>query len=266
MSDAVSRIDGGARLAARRSGRPARRTAEDELRDLSGDIHAASSLLEVSGIPRRRRSPPVLLRGAEPGASFEARAGSSGRIPILTIDEGRFHFSALPHRALAAGATPGQIPPPNDDYAANYDEFRGRDRFWTAINVMPDLPSVARVILAAYQAGTGEAARRRHPGRPFRPRGPARATGPVELPGHDVQIDARQRGRLHHERGLLAAPRPGPPQAGPRRRGEGRVRGGSSPSPPRHRRPRGLPEPRPIDTSRSTRRTRSCRKACSPRR
>jgi len=190
MSDAVSRIDEAPDSLLIGPVAPARRAAEDELRDLSRDIHAASSLLR--GLPGFLGAdhPRRYFFGAQNTAELRGTGGLVGAYSILTIDEGRFHFRPfLPINVLPA-PRPGEVPPPNDDYAANYDEFRGRERFWSAINVMPDLPSVAHVILDSYEAGTGERLDGVILVDPFALASLLQATGPFELPGHDVRIDA----------------------------------------------------------------------------
>ena len=82
------------------------------------------------------------------------------------------------------------MPPPNEDYARNYERFRSGGRFWTAINVMPDFPSVSREILGAYEEATGERLDGVIVADPFALAALLKSTGPIELPGYDVQIDA----------------------------------------------------------------------------
>lgn len=190
MSDAVSRFDEAPDSLLIGPVAPARRTAEDELRDLSRDIHAASSLLR--GLPGflGAEHPRRYFFGAQNTAELRGTGGLVGAYSILTIDEGRFHFRPFLPIHVVPAPRPDEVPPTDDDYAANYDEFRGRDRFWSAINVMPDLPSVAHVILDSYEAGTGERLDGVILADPFALASLLQATGPVELPGHDVRIDA----------------------------------------------------------------------------
>jgi Protein of unknown function (DUF4012) len=63
-------------------------------------------------------------------------------------------------------------------------------RFWTSINVMPDFPSVAQAILNSYEAATGERLDGVILADPFAEAALLEATGPVQLPGYDVEIDA----------------------------------------------------------------------------
>ena len=190
MSDAVSKIDEASDSLLIGPVAPARRAAEDELRDLRRDIHAAASLLR--GLPGflGADGPRHYFFGAQNPAELRGTGGLVGAYSVLTIDEGRFSFRPfLPTSSLPA-PRPGEVPPANDDYAANYQEFRGPDRFWSAINVMPDLPSVSHVILDSYEAGTGEPLDGVILVDPFALAALLEATGPVELPGYDMQIDA----------------------------------------------------------------------------
>ena len=169
---------------------PARIEAEAEVQDLGDSIHAASSLLK--GLPSflGADGPRRYFFGAQNPAELRGTGGQIGAFSILTIDDGRFRFSrfrppySLPDTPLA------DVPAPNADYAANYDEFRGADRFWTAINVMPDFPSVAEAILISYEAATGTRLDGVIVADPFALSALLEATGPVEIPGYDVRIDA----------------------------------------------------------------------------
>jgi hypothetical protein len=169
---------------------PARRTAEEELRRLNESIHAASSLLQ--GLPEflGAEGPRRYFFGAQNPAELRGTGGLIGAYSILRMDDGRFHFGPfVPIHSLPAPRL-DQVPPPNVDYAANYDRFRGDGRFWTAINVMPDFPSVAQAILNSYGVATGERLDGVILADPFALAALLAASGPVELPGYDVLIDA----------------------------------------------------------------------------
>jgi len=169
---------------------PARRTAEEELRRLNETIHAASSLLQ--GLPGflGADGPRRYFFGAQNPAELRGTGGLIGAYSILRIDDGRFRLGPfVPIHSLPAPRL-DQVPPPNEDYAANYDRFRGDGRFWTAINVMPDFPSVAQAILNSYEAATGEGLDGVILADPFALAALLAASGPVELPGHEILIDA----------------------------------------------------------------------------
>ena len=191
------RLDGGRRLPARQgpsdvAPRPfasARRDAESELAELRDKVHAASLLLH--GLPRflGAEGPRRYFVGPQNPAELRGTGGLIGAYSILTIDKGHLHFE--PFEPIQSLRTPvGEVPAPNDDYATNYEPFRGGDRFWTAINVMSDFPSVAQAILSSYEASTRERLDGVNLVDPFALAALLRATGPVELPGYGLRIDA----------------------------------------------------------------------------
>ena len=169
---------------------PARREAQAELGELSETIHTASLLLQ--GFPRflGAEKPQRYFFGAQNPAELRGTGGLIGAYSILEIDDGRFHFSPFVPIHNLASPPLKSIPPPNEDYAENYDQFRRGGRFWTSINVMPDFPSVARAILSSYDAATGESLDGVILADPFSEAALLEAAGPVRLPGYDVEIDA----------------------------------------------------------------------------
>ena len=72
---------------------PARREAEAELSELNDKIHAASLVLQ--GLPRflGAEGPRRYFFGAQNPAELRGTGGLIGAYSILTIDDGRFHFS-----------------------------------------------------------------------------------------------------------------------------------------------------------------------------
>ena len=169
---------------------PARRDAQSELRELSETIHTASLLLK--GLPTfmGAEEPRTYFFGAQNPAELRGTGGLIGAYSILRIDAGRFHFSPfVPIHDLARPPLKS-IPSPSEDYSANYDQFRRGGRFWTSINVMPDFPSVAKAILSSFEAATGTRLDGVILADPFAEAALLEATGPVRLPGYDVEIDA----------------------------------------------------------------------------
>jgi hypothetical protein len=168
---------------------PARTEAEAELTDLSGTVHATSLILD--GLPRflGADEPRRYFFGAQTPAELRGTGGVIGAYSVLEIDDGRFSFAPfLPIHGLP---TVKDLPAPNEDYADSYEQFRRGGRFWTAINVMPDFPSVARAILTSYEAATGEQLDGVVLADPFAEAALLAAAGPVELPGYDIQLDAQ---------------------------------------------------------------------------
>lgn len=191
MTDAVSRLAEAPDSLLIGPVAQARRTAEEQLRELNNMIHAVSSLLQ--GLPGflGAEGPRRYFFGAQNPAELRGTGGLIGAYSILRMDDGRFRLGPFaPIHSLPAPRL-DQVPPPNEDYAANYDRFRGGGRFWTAINVMPDFPSVAQAILNSYRAATGEGLDGVILADPFSLASLLAASGPVELRGHEVVIDAR---------------------------------------------------------------------------
>ncbi len=170
---------------------PARREAEEELGELRASIHTASLLLQ--GLPAFLGvdGPRTYFFGAQNPAELRGTGGLIGAYSILRIDQGRFRFAPfVPIHSLAQPPL-DTIAPPNEDFSANYDQFRRAEWFWTSINVMPDFPSVGQAILRSYEAATGESVDGVILADPFALAALLRSTGPVELRGYDgVQIDA----------------------------------------------------------------------------
>jgi Protein of unknown function (DUF4012) len=169
----------------------ARREAETDLSDLSASIHTTSLLLD--GLPGflGADGPRRYFFGAQNPAELRGTGGLIGAYSILEIDDGRFSF--LPFASIhGLSRTPlKDLPAPNEDYARNYEQFRRGGRFWTSINIMPDFPSVARAILSSYEAATGEKLDGVMLADPFAEKAMLAAAGPVDLPGYDVEVDAK---------------------------------------------------------------------------
>lgn len=190
MTIAVSRLDEAPTSLLLGPVGPARREAQAELGELNETIHTASLLLQ--GFPRflGTEEPQRYFFGAQNPAELRGTGGLIGAYSILKIDDGRFHFSPFVPIHNLAQPPLGSVPPPNQDYAANYDQFRRGGRFWTSINVMPDLPSVAQAILSSYRASTGEELDGVILADPFAEAALLEVTGPVRLPGYDVELNA----------------------------------------------------------------------------
>jgi hypothetical protein len=167
----------------------ARREAEDRLSGLHDTIHAAAEIL--GGLPAfvGQDGPKRFFFGAQNPAELRGTGGILGAYSILTIDRGRFEFSSFrPIQSLPL-LTLKDVRASNADYAANYDQFRGGRRFWTAINLMPDFPSVAQTILNAYEAAEGERLDGVITADPFALQALLETTGPTKIPGYGVTMD-----------------------------------------------------------------------------
>jgi Protein of unknown function (DUF4012) len=168
----------------------ARRTAETQVSELNDKIHSASLLLGELPAFLGADGPRRYFFGAQNPAELRGTGGLIGAYSILTIDDGRFHFTHFTPAFSLSGPGPEDVSPPNSDYVRNYTRFRGSGRFWSAINVMPDFPSVSREILGAYEEATGERLDGVIVADPFALADLLESTGPIQLSGDDVQIDA----------------------------------------------------------------------------
>jgi Protein of unknown function (DUF4012) len=167
----------------------ARRTAETQVTELNDKIHSASLLLGELPAFLGADGPRRYFFGAQNPAELRGTGGLIGAYSILTIDGGRFHFTHFTPIFSLSVRRPEDVPSPNADYARNYERFQ-RGRFWTAINVMPDFPSVSREILGGYEEATGERLDGVIVADPFALASLLESTGPIQLPGYGVQIGA----------------------------------------------------------------------------
>jgi hypothetical protein len=148
----------------------------EQLEVATGILRGAPAFLGADG-PRR------YFFGAQNPAELRGTGGIIGAYAILTIDDGRFRFSPFrPIQSLPA-PEPIEVPPPDAEYARNYDEFRTDGRFWLAINLTPDFPTAARVMLDAYEALRGERLDGVILADPFALQALLRIVGPAWIPG-----------------------------------------------------------------------------------
>ncbi len=126
-----------------------------QLGSLQAEVHSGSSILQ--GLPAflGRDKPRSYLLAAQDPAEQRGTGGVIGAYSILVIDNGRFSFA--PFKPIQSLPIPplDQVPAPSAEFAKNYDQFRGGERFWLAINLTPDFPTVAEAILNAYQVAEG---------------------------------------------------------------------------------------------------------------
>ena len=168
----------------------ARRLAEEELGSLHDVLRSGSLLLE--GLPRflGQDGPRRYFFGAQNPAELRGTGGVIGAYSILTIRDGRFRFSAFrPIQSLPVLSV-DEVPSPSAEYAANYDQFRGGERFWLAINLTPDLPTAAKAIIDAYAVAEGTRLDGVIITDPFALEALLRVTGPTVIPGLGTRVTA----------------------------------------------------------------------------
>ncbi len=163
-------------------------TAEAEATRLHEQLTDAATILRgaptLLGVDRPRR----YFLGAQNPSELRGTGGVMGAFSILTVDRGRFSLTPFrPIQSLPA-PDPSSVPAPVPGYAANYDGFRTDGRFWLAMNLSPDFPSVARVLLDAYGALRGEQLDGVILADPFALRALLQVSGPVYVPRLDRTI------------------------------------------------------------------------------
>ena len=126
---------------------------------------------------------------AESPAEQRGTGGIWGAYSIVTAKDGRFEFSKFAPIQQLPDLDPDTLPPPNPDYARNYDQYGGAG-FWRNMNMTPDFPSASRAVLNAYETHTGERLDGVMSADPFALQELLAVTGPTTVPGLDRQIDA----------------------------------------------------------------------------
>ena len=165
--------------------------AEADLRDASRALEASSLLLE--GLPAFAGSeaPRRYLVVSENPAELRGTGGLWGAYAILTFRDGRASIGpAAPTQSLPDVST-DQIEAPNPDYRRNYDQFGGASS-WQNMNMTPDFPSAARAALGNVAAGGGPDLDGVIAADPFALEAMLRVTGPIEVPGLGLSVDAEQ--------------------------------------------------------------------------
>jgi hypothetical protein len=170
--------------------RDARDLAEKELGSLRATLDTGSSLLrglpEFLGTHGERR----YFFAAQDPAELRGTGGVIGAYSILSIDDGRFSFA--PFRPIQSLPIPplAEVPPPSAEYARNYGQFRGENRFWLAINLTPDFPTAAVAVLNSYQVAVGEALDGVIFADPFALRALLQVAGPTVIPELGIKVTA----------------------------------------------------------------------------
>ncbi len=134
----------------------ARGLLEEELGTMHAALASGSSILQ--GLPKFLGTIGTkrYFFAAQDPAELRGTGGVMGAYSILTVRNGRFSFS--PFRPIQSIPIPplSSVPPPSAEYAANYNQFRGGERFWLAINLTPDFPTAAQAILNSYAVAVGD--------------------------------------------------------------------------------------------------------------
>lgn len=168
----------------------ARRVLVDELGSLHELLGTGSLLLrglpEFLGAEGERR----YFFAAQDPAELRGTGGVIGAYSILSIDDGRFSFA--PFRPIQSLPIPplDEVTPPSEEYARNYAQFRGDNRFWLAINLTPDFPTASVAILNSYQVAVGDSLDGVIFADPFALRALLRVAGPTVIPELGIEVTA----------------------------------------------------------------------------
>ncbi len=126
---------------------------------------------------------------AESPAEQRGTGGIWGAYSIVTVRDGRFHFAPFKPIQRLPDLDVDGLPAPNPDYRANYDQYGGAG-FWRNMNMTPDFPSAARAVMNAYEVHSGERLDGVISADPFALQELLKVTGPRQVPGLDLRIDA----------------------------------------------------------------------------
>jgi Protein of unknown function (DUF4012) len=190
VADALATVQGSPDSLLVATVRDARALAEEELDSLHDLLNTGSLLLrglpEFLGTTGERR----YFFAAQDPAELRGTGGVIGAYTILTIDDGRFSFA--PFRPIQSLPIPplDEVPPPSAEYAKNYEQFRGDNRFWLAINLTPDFPTAAVAVLNSYLVAEGEALDGVIFADPFALRALLQVAGPTEIPELGIKVTA----------------------------------------------------------------------------
>lgn len=132
----------------------ARQEALDQVGDLPSLFGRAGAVLGRMPAFLGADGPRRYFVGAQSPAEMRGTGGFLGAYSILTVDQGRFSFSAFRTIADLADFPPSAIRAPNPSYARNYNQFGGAG-FWRNINMTPDFPSAAVAIERLFKKDTG---------------------------------------------------------------------------------------------------------------
>jgi uncharacterized protein DUF4012 len=166
-----------------------RREAEDLAADASRVLEAGRVLLaalpDFMGVDEPRR----YLFAAENPAELRGTGGLWGAYSIATIRSGSLSFGPfLPIQTLT-DLPVKEAQAPNPDYERNYNQYGGAGT-WLNLNMTPDFPSAAQAALSTYALTEHVDLDGVIAADPFALQALMDITGPTEVPGYDVTLDA----------------------------------------------------------------------------
>jgi uncharacterized protein DUF4012 len=165
--------------------REAEELAADAARVLQAGRELMAALPGFVGVDGPRR----YLFVAENPAELRGTGGLWGAYSIATIRNGSLRFGPfLPIQKLT-DLPPDKAQAPNKDYERNYNQYGGAG-FWLNINMTPDFPSAAQAALSTYALTEHVDLDGVIAADPFALQALMEITGPTDVPGYDVTLDA----------------------------------------------------------------------------
>ncbi len=167
----------------------ARFEAQRQVSEAADTLRAADLL--VRGLPTfaGANGPKRYFFVAESPAEQRGTGGIWGAYSIATVEDGRFTFAPFKPIESLPVVPPGGVPAPNPDYARNYDQYGGAG-YWQDMNMTPDFPSAARAVLGTWEVLHDEQLDGVISADPFALKELLAVTGPAQVPGLGVTIDA----------------------------------------------------------------------------
>lgn len=152
-------------------------------------LSAAEDLLAGFPVFAGADEPRRYLLFAQSPAELRGTGGLWGAYAVLTVKDGRFDIGPFTRTRSLPEFPPDAVPEPGPDFRENYDQLGGAGS-WRDLNSTPDFPTAARAALNLYEAGTGERLDGVISADPYALKELLAVTGPVQIPGLDVTIDA----------------------------------------------------------------------------
>jgi hypothetical protein len=169
--------------------RDARWDAEALTVEAAQVLRSADALLGAVPVFAGADGPRRYLVLAENPAELRSTGGLWGAYSILTLEGGRPTFGSTAPSYSLPTVTPDELPAPNPEYAEHYNRFGGAAS-WHNLNMTPDFPSAARAAIANYEAATGRPVDGVIVADPFALEEMLRVTGPMQVQGAGIRIDA----------------------------------------------------------------------------
>lgn len=133
--------------------------------------------------------PRTYLFGASTPAELRGTGGFIGSVSILRVDEGSLEFGAFEAATNLPVLAPDALPPPVTADARRWGRYGGTGH-WLTLNRTAHFPAAAEAMIQHWEATRGAAVDGIIVVDPFALEVLLGFTGPTEIPGYDVRLDA----------------------------------------------------------------------------